>query len=198
MPVNWLKLMSFSFGAAVAALTGTLFAALNASVFPLTLLLRAADHRLHDGHPRRLGQPGRASCSARSSSARCSSCCAIRASRASSSSSRCVGGLVLAFRCSRTLGDRRRGRRSCSASRCTSSRARSTRRGWPARTAAASPASLAHWVVVAARTSRAGSPRSSYIGLIAVVLAADARHGRACASCCSSRRSTSRRSSGRT
>ncbi len=36
MPVNWLKLMSFSFGAAVAALTGTLFAALNASVFPLT------------------------------------------------------------------------------------------------------------------------------------------------------------------
>jgi ABC-type branched-subunit amino acid transport system permease subunit len=36
MPVNWLKLLSFSFGAAVAALTGTLFAALNASVFPLT------------------------------------------------------------------------------------------------------------------------------------------------------------------
>ncbi len=36
MPVNWLKLMSFSFGAAVAALTGTLFAAQSASVFPLT------------------------------------------------------------------------------------------------------------------------------------------------------------------
>ncbi len=36
MPVDWLKLMSFGFGAAVAALTGTLFAALNASVFPLT------------------------------------------------------------------------------------------------------------------------------------------------------------------
>ena len=36
MPVNWLKLLSFSFGAAVAALTGTLFAALNSSVFPLT------------------------------------------------------------------------------------------------------------------------------------------------------------------
>ena len=35
MPVSWLKLMSFSFGAAVAALTGTLFAAVNASVFPL-------------------------------------------------------------------------------------------------------------------------------------------------------------------
>jgi branched-chain amino acid transport system permease protein len=36
MPVNWLKLLSFAFGAAVAALTGTLFAALAASVFPLT------------------------------------------------------------------------------------------------------------------------------------------------------------------
>jgi branched-chain amino acid transport system permease protein len=36
MPVNWLKLMSFAFGAAVAALTGTIFAALSASVFPLT------------------------------------------------------------------------------------------------------------------------------------------------------------------
>src|SRR5581483_10041557 len=36
MPVNWLKLMSFASGAAVAALTGTIFAALNASVFPLT------------------------------------------------------------------------------------------------------------------------------------------------------------------
>jgi branched-chain amino acid transport system permease protein len=36
MPVSWLKLMSFAFGAAVAALTGTLFAALNGSVFPLS------------------------------------------------------------------------------------------------------------------------------------------------------------------
>ena len=36
MPVNWLKLMAFSFGAAVAALTGTIFAALNAGVFPQT------------------------------------------------------------------------------------------------------------------------------------------------------------------
>jgi branched-chain amino acid transport system permease protein len=36
MPVNWLKLLSFAFGAAVASLSGTLFAALNASVFPLT------------------------------------------------------------------------------------------------------------------------------------------------------------------
>lgn len=36
MPVNWLKLMSFSFGAAVAAFTGTLFAAQTANVFPLS------------------------------------------------------------------------------------------------------------------------------------------------------------------
>ena len=36
MPVNLLKLMAFSFGAGVAALTGTLFSALNASTFPLT------------------------------------------------------------------------------------------------------------------------------------------------------------------
>jgi branched-chain amino acid transport system permease protein len=36
MPVNWLKLLSFSFGAAVAALAGTLFAAQSASVFPLS------------------------------------------------------------------------------------------------------------------------------------------------------------------
>ena len=36
MPVNALKLMSFSFGAAVAALTGTLFASLSGSVLPLT------------------------------------------------------------------------------------------------------------------------------------------------------------------
>ena len=36
MPVNLLKLMAFSFGAAIAALTGTVFASLNASVFPLS------------------------------------------------------------------------------------------------------------------------------------------------------------------
>ena len=36
MPVNSLKLLSFAFGAGVAALTGTIYAALSASVFPLT------------------------------------------------------------------------------------------------------------------------------------------------------------------
>jgi branched-chain amino acid transport system permease protein len=43
MPVAWLKLLAFAFGAAVAALTGTLFAALNGAVFAtnfeLTLLI---------------------------------------------------------------------------------------------------------------------------------------------------------------
>ena len=36
MPVNWLKLLAFSFGAAVAAVSGSVFAALNAGVFPTT------------------------------------------------------------------------------------------------------------------------------------------------------------------
>ncbi len=36
MPVNWLKLMAFAFGAGTAALTGTLVTALNGSVFPQT------------------------------------------------------------------------------------------------------------------------------------------------------------------
>ena len=36
MPVSWLKLMAFAFGAATAALTGTLVTALNGSVFPQT------------------------------------------------------------------------------------------------------------------------------------------------------------------
>jgi branched-chain amino acid transport system permease protein len=36
MPVNWLKLMAFMFGAAAAALTGSLFASLNGGVYPTT------------------------------------------------------------------------------------------------------------------------------------------------------------------
>ena len=36
MPVNWLKLMAFMFGAATAALTGSLFASLNSGVYPTT------------------------------------------------------------------------------------------------------------------------------------------------------------------
>jgi ABC-type branched-subunit amino acid transport system permease subunit len=39
MPVNRLKLMAFAFGAATAGLTGTLFASLNAGVFPASFAL---------------------------------------------------------------------------------------------------------------------------------------------------------------
>jgi branched-chain amino acid transport system permease protein len=39
MPVNRLKLMAFAFGAATAGLTGTLFASLNAGVFPANFFL---------------------------------------------------------------------------------------------------------------------------------------------------------------
>ena len=59
MPVPWLKLMAFSFGAAIASLTGTLFVALNGAVFPGQLRPHAADHDLRDDDPRRPRQPGR-------------------------------------------------------------------------------------------------------------------------------------------
>jgi branched-chain amino acid transport system permease protein len=39
MPTDWLKLLAFAFGAAVASLTGGLFAALNAGVYPETFAL---------------------------------------------------------------------------------------------------------------------------------------------------------------
>jgi branched-chain amino acid transport system permease protein len=39
MPTDWLKLLAFAFGAAVAALTGTLFASLNVGVYPETFSL---------------------------------------------------------------------------------------------------------------------------------------------------------------
>ena len=54
MPVNWLKLMAFSFGAAVAALTGTIFASLKPASSP-HVPVPAADHRVRDGDPRRRG-----------------------------------------------------------------------------------------------------------------------------------------------
>ena len=168
MPVNWLKLMSFAFGAAVAALTGTLFAALNASVFPLTfyfvLLITVytmvilggsgsqAGRRARRDHHQR---PARAAARPRQVAARLRGC-AARGARAR----------VPLLEEARA---RRRGRRSSSASRYTSLRVRTVRPGWPVRRAAASRA-----------RSRTGSssPRIStrwvapvsYIGLIAVML----------------------------
>jgi branched-chain amino acid transport system permease protein len=39
MPVNWLKLLAFAFGAGVAGLTGTVFAALQVNIFPSNFYL---------------------------------------------------------------------------------------------------------------------------------------------------------------
>ena len=98
MPVNWLKLLSFSFGAAVAALTGTLYAALYGNVFPLSFYFVTLITDLHHGDPRRLRQPGGRRARRARSSARCSSCCATPTSRASSSSSRSSAALALVGR----------------------------------------------------------------------------------------------------
>ena len=40
MPVPWLKLMAFSFGAGVAAMTGAIFVSLEGAVFPGTSISR--------------------------------------------------------------------------------------------------------------------------------------------------------------
>ena len=69
MPVNWLKLMSFVVRRGGRGAHRHALRRAERERLPAHLLLRAADHRLHDGDPRRLRQPGRASCSARSSSA---------------------------------------------------------------------------------------------------------------------------------
>ena len=59
MPVPWLKLMAFSFGAAIAALTGTLVRRVERLRVPGQLRSHAADHDLRDDDPRRHRQPGR-------------------------------------------------------------------------------------------------------------------------------------------
>ena len=88
MPVNWLKLLSFAFGAAVAAFTGTLFAALTASVFPLAfyfvLLITVYTMVILGGS----GSQAGVVLGARDHRAAARSCCATRASRGCSSSSR--------------------------------------------------------------------------------------------------------------
>ena len=195
MPVNWLKLMSFAFGAAVAALTGTLFAALNASVFPLTfyfvLLITVYTMVILGGAGNQAGvvlgaviispllemlrDPGKA---------RIVFFVAL------------VGGLAFAFR-RRTLalvagGDARLRLRRARGRACDRSVLGRGREGQRLRvdrrtTGSSLPSS---W--------RAGSRRSSYIGLIADGARPDARRPACCASCCSCRRCTSRRSSGRT
>ncbi len=82
MPVNLLKLTAFSFGAGVAALTGTLFASLNASVFPLTfsfpLLITVYTMVILGGQGSQAGVVARRRLRQRAAR----DCCATRATRA--------------------------------------------------------------------------------------------------------------------
>ena len=59
MPVNLLKLMAFSFGAAHRGAHGHAVRVAERERVPAQLLVPARDHRLHDGDPRRPGQPRR-------------------------------------------------------------------------------------------------------------------------------------------
>ncbi len=139
MPVNWLKLMAFSFGAAVAALTGSLFAALNANVFPLTfyfvLLITVYTAVILGGSGNQWGVVLGALI-----------VWPLLEVLRDADKSRVifylllVGGFAMAWRRSRTAAGSR-WRRSSSASPCTRSAARSTPAGSPASTHPASQAS---------------------------------------------------------
>jgi branched-chain amino acid transport system permease protein len=167
MPVSWLKLMSFAFGAAVAAFTGTLFAALNASVFPLsfyfTLLIVVYTMVILGGSGSQSGvvlgalvvspllemlrEPGKA---------RVLFYIAL------------VGGTLLAFRISRRLGIVAGGTivlgfvLHAIASAINSSWVVGEKSG-------GFPGVVAHWVVVPAHLAR-WIPATAYIGLIGAAL----------------------------
>ena len=196
MPVNWLKLLSFSFGAAVAALTGTLFASLNASVFPLTfyfVLLITVYTMVILG-----GSGSQAGVVARRADHQPAARDAARPGQAR------VIFYVVARRRPRVRvppladGRRRRGRDARVRLRRARDRARDRRLVGRGRARpAGSPAS--------SRTGCRPRPSSArwiapvtYIGLIAAALARDAGPRLAATRRCSCRRSTSRRSSGRT
>ena len=200
MPVNWLKLMAFAFGAAVAALTGTLFAALNASVFPLTfsfpLLITVYTMVILGGQGSQAGVV-------------LGAVVVERAARAAARPRQRAHPLLRRRRRSaiaRRVRLLAQARGSCSAARVvvrlrrrTRSRARSTTR-WVAGERRPSGFGGA-LVALGGRPDApraAGSAPVAYIGLIALVARADARCTAGCATCCSCRRSTSRRSSGRT
>ena len=197
MPVNLLKLMAFSFGAAVAALTGTLFAVAQRERLPAHVLVPAADHRLHDGDPRRPGQPRRRR---RRRGAR------ERAARAAARPGRRAHPLLRRSACSRSsfafgrsrklatlLGGiarlrLRRARRSPDAINHAGSRGPTAERLRPTRSRTGSSSR---------RTSPTGSARSP---TSAYLPRARAHAGARLAALrrCSSRRSTSARSCGRT
>ncbi len=167
MPVNWLKLLSFSFGAGVAALTGTVFAALNASVFPLTfyfvLLIVVYTMVILGGSGSQSGvvlgaliigpllellrDPGKA---------RVLFYIAL------------VGGVVLAFRRSRTLGAVSAA--TISLGFVVHAIASAHDRAWVAgEHAGGFGGALAHWVVVPAHLASWVQP-TTYIGLIGTAL----------------------------
>ena len=198
MPVNWLKLMSFAFGAAVAALTGTLFASLERERLPAqrstsSLLITVYTMVILGGQGSQAGVVARRD----PRSASCSSCCATRprarpllrrarqlvsCSRSGSpGSSRSSLAATIALRLRRTRDrgrpiDERPGRR------------RGVDGGRPG---------VSDWVIVPSHIASWIAP-VSYVALIAAVLALTLAARLVRGSPCSSRRSTSPRSSGRT
>ena len=200
MPVNWLKLMSFVVRRrGRGASPGTLFAALNASVFPLTfyfvLLITVYTMVILGGSGSQAGRRARRDHHQR----RCSSCCATRASRGSSSSLALVGGAGRSRSASRRSSrivarrDARLRLRRARACACASTQS------WVAGEQAGGFAgALAHWVVVPAHLARWVAP-VSYVGADrASSLVLTLARGRAAPRPAACRRSTSRRSSGRT
>ena len=197
MPVNWLKLMAFSFGAAVAALTGTLFAALNASVFPLTfyfvLLITVYTMVILGGSGNQAGvvlgalivgpllevlrDPDK--------------------SRVLFFVALVAGVVLMSRRRSRAIGIVAVATLDLRLRRARDRRLDSTRPGWPARTQSGFAGFFDHWVV-APGAPGALDPADDVHRRDRGGPARDASSAAGCGSSCSCRRSTSPRSSGRT
>jgi ABC-type branched-subunit amino acid transport system permease subunit len=175
MPVRWLKLLSFSFGAAVAAFTGTLFAAQSASVFPLAfyfvLLITVYTMVILGGSGSQAGvvlgaviispllellrDPGKS---------RILFFLAL------------VGGLVLAFRLSRRLAIV--GGATLLFGFAVHGLARAIDPSWVSgETAGGFQGAIAHWVIVPEHLAR-WIPPVTYIGAIAATLLLTVVHGR--------------------
>jgi ABC-type branched-subunit amino acid transport system permease subunit len=175
MPVNWLKLLSFAFGAAVAALTGTLFAAQSASVFPLAfyfvLLITVYTMVILGGSGNQTGvvlgaviigpllellrDPGKS---------RILFFLAL------------VGGLLLAFRLSRRLAIV--GGATLLFGFAVHGLARAIEPSWVSgKKAGGFQGAVAHWVIVPEHLAR-WVPPVSYIGVIAAILLLTLVHGR--------------------
>jgi branched-chain amino acid transport system permease protein len=175
MPVNWLKLLSFAFGAAVAALTGTLFAAQSASVFPLAfyfvLLITVYTMVILGGSGNQAGvvlgavivgpllellrDPGKS---------RILFFLAL------------VGGLLLAFRLSRRLAIV--GGATLVFGFAVHGLARAIDPSWVSgEKAGGFQGAIAHWVIVPEHLAR-WIPPVSYVGVIAAILLLTLVHGR--------------------